>query len=41
MYALEGAKGFRLPTLGRLIPLAPRKRLQEAEARVVRHRVDL
>ena len=41
MYALEGAKGFRLPTFGRLISHTPRKRLQEAEARVVRHRVDL
>ena len=41
MYALEGAKDFRLPTFGRLIPLTPRKRLQEAEARVVRHRADL
>ncbi len=38
MYALEGAKDFRLPKIGRFIPLLPRKRLQQAEARIVQHR---
>ena len=40
MYALEGMKVIRLPSLGGFIPLAPRKRLQEVKVQTAHHRAD-